>query len=189
MRAQGTSSKRTPSMIGRRWHGRVSAAKAEEYLKLMKDVGLADYRSTAGQSWRVVPPPPRRRYCPRRDVHPVGRRKPPIRRFAGDDMLKAKYYDFDSRLPADELEPEVRFRGDQGDQSVRQGTTRKEATKRASRVLSAGRKARRRYSQRRTLHGIPHFIERADGRWRGWTHRITEACRHASRNSQVRAIR
>jgi len=30
-------------MIARRWHGRVPAAKAEDYLKLMKDVGLADY--------------------------------------------------------------------------------------------------------------------------------------------------
>ena len=35
-------------MIARRWHGRVPAAKAEEYLRLMKDVGLADYRSTEG---------------------------------------------------------------------------------------------------------------------------------------------
>jgi len=35
-------------MIARRWHGRVPAAKAEEYLKLSKDVGLTDYRSTAG---------------------------------------------------------------------------------------------------------------------------------------------
>ena len=35
-------------MIARRWHGRVPASKAEEYLHLMRDVGLADYRSTAG---------------------------------------------------------------------------------------------------------------------------------------------
>ena len=35
-------------MIARRWHGRVPAAKADEYLQLMKEVGLADYRSTEG---------------------------------------------------------------------------------------------------------------------------------------------
>ena len=35
-------------MIARRWHGRVPAAKAEEYLRLMEQVGLPDYRSTEG---------------------------------------------------------------------------------------------------------------------------------------------
>jgi hypothetical protein len=35
-------------MIARRWHGRVPATKAEEYLGLMRDVALPDYRSTAG---------------------------------------------------------------------------------------------------------------------------------------------
>ena len=35
-------------MIARRWHGRVPAPKSEQYLKLMKEVGLADYVSTEG---------------------------------------------------------------------------------------------------------------------------------------------
>ncbi len=35
-------------MIARRWHGRIPADKGDEYLRLMKDVGLADYRSTEG---------------------------------------------------------------------------------------------------------------------------------------------
>ena len=35
-------------MIARRWHGRVPAVKAEEYLRLMEQVGLPDYRSTDG---------------------------------------------------------------------------------------------------------------------------------------------
>jgi hypothetical protein len=35
-------------MIARRWHGRVPTAKAEEYLRLMEDVGLPDYRGTEG---------------------------------------------------------------------------------------------------------------------------------------------
>ncbi len=92
-------------MIARRWHGRVPAAKAGEYLRLMQDVGLADYRSTEGNcgAWCLH----------RRDgdiVHvemfTLWDDEAAIRRFAGDDMLKAKYYDFDADFLL-ELEPEV----------------------------------------------------------------------------------
>ena len=92
-------------MIARRWHGRVPAAKAEQYLQLMKEVGLADYRSTARN---------RGAWClHRRDgdvVHvemfTLWDDEAAVRRFAGDDMLKAKYYDFDPDFLI-ELEPEV----------------------------------------------------------------------------------
>lgn len=92
-------------MIGRRWHGRVPRAKADEYLKLMKDVGLADYRSTEGN---------RGAWClHRRDgdvVHvemfTLWDDLESIRRFAGDDLTKAEYYDFDRDFLL-ELEPEV----------------------------------------------------------------------------------
>jgi heme-degrading monooxygenase HmoA len=92
-------------MIARRWHGRVPADKAREYLQLMRDVGLADYRSTEGN---------RGAWClHRRDgdiVHvemfTFWENEAAIRRFAGDDLLKAKYYDFDSDFLL-ELEPEV----------------------------------------------------------------------------------
>lgn len=92
-------------MIGRRWHGRVPAAKAEEYLELSRDVGLADYRSTPGNlaAWCLH----------RRDgdvVHvemfTLWEDIEAIRRFAGDDLKKAKYYDFDPDFLL-ELEPEV----------------------------------------------------------------------------------
>ena len=92
-------------MIGRRWHGRVAAAKAEEYLRLMAEVGLPDYRSTAGNlgAWCLH----------RRDgdiVHvemfTLWEDEAAIRRFAGDDMARAKYYDFDPDFLL-ELEPEV----------------------------------------------------------------------------------
>jgi heme-degrading monooxygenase HmoA len=92
-------------MIARRWHGRVPAARAEEYLQLMKDVGLADYRSTPGNiaAW-----------CLHRHegdvVHvemcTLWDSEDAIRRFAGDQLLKAKYYDFDPDFLL-ELEPEV----------------------------------------------------------------------------------
>jgi hypothetical protein len=92
-------------MIARRWHGRVLAAKAAAYLELMRDVGLPDYRSTEGN---------RGAWClHRRDgdiVHvemlTFWEDEAAIRRFAGDGMSKAKYYDFDPDYLI-EMEPEV----------------------------------------------------------------------------------
>jgi hypothetical protein len=92
-------------MIARRWHGRVPAEKAAEYLRLMREVGLADYRSTEGN---------RGAWClHRRDgqvVHvemfTLWADEAAIRRFAGDDLLCAKYYEFDPDFLL-ELEPEV----------------------------------------------------------------------------------
>jgi hypothetical protein len=71
----------------------------------MKDVGLADYRSTEGNlgAWCLH----------RRDgdvVHvemfTLWEDEAAIRRFAGDDLVTAKYYDFDPDFLL-ELEPEV----------------------------------------------------------------------------------
>jgi hypothetical protein len=92
-------------MIARRWHGRIPASKAEEYLRLMKDIGLPDYRSTEGN---------RGAWClHRRDgdiVHvemfTLWDGLEAIRRFAGNDVATAKYYDFDPNFLL-ELEPEV----------------------------------------------------------------------------------
>ena len=92
-------------MIARRWHGRVPSARAEAYLDLMQRVALPDYRSTEGN---------RGAWClHRRDgdiVHvemlTLWEDEAAIRRFAGDDLTAAKYYDFDSDFLL-ELEPEV----------------------------------------------------------------------------------
>jgi hypothetical protein len=105
-------------MIARRWHGRVPAAKAEEYLQLTRDVGLADYRRTQGHvdSW-----------CFHRAdgdvVHvetlSLWKDLDSIRAFAGDQLTKAKYYDFDPDFLL-ELEPEVvHFEVIEGDPSPR----------------------------------------------------------------------
>jgi hypothetical protein len=92
-------------MIARRWHGRVPASKAEEYLQLMKDVGLADYRSTQGNrgAWCL-----HRRYgdTVHVEMFTLWDDFEAIRRFAGDEPTKAKYYDFDPDFLL-ELEPEV----------------------------------------------------------------------------------
>ena len=92
-------------MIARRWHGRVPSAKAAEYLDLMETVGLPDYRSTPGN---------RGAWCLHRqegeivhvEMFTLWDDEAAIRRFAGDDLARAKYYDFDPGFLL-ELEPEV----------------------------------------------------------------------------------
>jgi hypothetical protein len=92
-------------MIARRWHGRVPADKANDYLEKMRTVGLVDYRSTSGNlgAW-----------CLHRKEGDVVHfemltfwaDEGAIRRFAGSEMTKAKYYDFDSDFLI-EMEPEA----------------------------------------------------------------------------------
>ena len=92
-------------MIARRWHGRVPIEKAVNYLELMKTVGLPDYRSTKGN---------RGAWCLHREegevVHvemfTLWEDMEAIRRFAGDELTRAKYYDFDPDFLL-ELEAEV----------------------------------------------------------------------------------
>ena len=92
-------------MIARRWHGRVQSARAAEYLKLMAEVGLPYYRQTPGNrgAWCLF----------RRDngvthveMFTLWTDFSAIRRFAGDDMNQAKYYDFDPDFLL-EMEPLV----------------------------------------------------------------------------------
>ena len=92
-------------MIARRWHGRVPGTKAEAYLRLMAEVALPDYRAAPGNV---------RAWClHRRDgdvVHietlSFWEDEAAVRRFAGDDMAKARYYDFDREFLL-EFEPTV----------------------------------------------------------------------------------
>ena len=92
-------------MIARRWHGRIPAAKAEDYVALMRDVALSDYRSTPGN---------RGAWCLHRreddvvhvETFTLWEDEAAIRRFAGEDMTAARYYDFDPDFLL-EMEPEV----------------------------------------------------------------------------------
>jgi hypothetical protein len=92
-------------MIARRWHGRVPAAKADEYLKLTKDVGLADYRRTPGSiaAWCLHR---REGDVVHVETFSFWKDLEAIRDFAGDELTKAKYYDFDPDFLL-ELEPVV----------------------------------------------------------------------------------
>jgi hypothetical protein len=92
-------------MIARIWHGAVPSAKAEEYLKLMRNVAVPDYLATTGN---------RGAWCLTRSEEGVTHFEmltfwedfEAIRRFAGDDYNKAKYYDFDCDFLM-EMEPLV----------------------------------------------------------------------------------
>ena len=81
-------------MIARRWHGRVEAGKAAEYLRLMREVAIPDYRSVPGN---------RGAWCLHREqdgiVHvemlSFWEDEAAIAGFAGRPIEGARYYDFD----------------------------------------------------------------------------------------------
>jgi len=92
-------------MIARRWHGRVPAAKAREYLNYVTETGIADYRATPGNlgAWIL------HRHdgdIAHVETFTLWENEDAIRRFAGDDLLKARYYDRDADFLL-EFEPEV----------------------------------------------------------------------------------
>lgn len=93
-------------MIARIWHGRVPAAKAAEYLDLMRRVALPEYVATPGN---------RGAWCLHRaegntthvEMLTFWDDLDGIKRFAGADYGMAKYYDFDADYLL-EMEPGVR---------------------------------------------------------------------------------
>jgi len=92
-------------MIARTWHGVTSRAKADEYLRLVRTIAVADYQAIAGN--RGV-------YVMRRIEGDFAHfllltlwdSEDAIRQFAGEDIEKAKYYDFDPDYLL-EMEPTV----------------------------------------------------------------------------------
>jgi len=90
-------------MIARIWHGVTPVAKADEYLNLMRTIAIPDYRSTPGNKGA---------YALRRIEGDTAHflmltfweSETAIRTFAGEDISKAKYYDFDKNFLL-ELEP------------------------------------------------------------------------------------
>lgn len=92
-------------MIARTWHGRVPAARADEYYEYLLRTGIPDYRRTPGN--RGV-------YVFRRVEGNVAHflltslweSLASIRAFAGDDLERARYYPEDTGYLL-ELEPAV----------------------------------------------------------------------------------
>jgi len=83
-------------MITRIWHGRTRADDADEYLQFLIDTGVADYKSVDGnlsvEIWRRIDGD----VC---HFHTVTKwdSYDSIKRFAGEDYEKAKYYADDSK--------------------------------------------------------------------------------------------
>ena len=92
-------------MIARVWQGLVRAEVADEYARLMREVALPKYRETPGNMGA---------WCLHRIVDDIGHFEmltfwadiEAIKRFAGDDYERAKYYDFDPQFLL-ELSPNV----------------------------------------------------------------------------------
>jgi heme-degrading monooxygenase HmoA len=84
-------------MITRIWHGATPVAVADEYLRRMQAVAIPDYRSTPGNKGA---------YALQRIDDGVAHflmltfweSEDAIRAFAGNDISKAKYYDFDHKF-------------------------------------------------------------------------------------------
>ena len=93
-------------MIVRNWHGRVPAAKAAAYLDLMRDVAIPDYRKTRGNlgAWALSRAEDDIVHV---EMLTFWTSLEAIRAFAGQDVDKAKYYDFDADYLL-EQEPTVR---------------------------------------------------------------------------------
>ena len=92
-------------MIARTWHGVTPLAKADEYLRLMRTVAVPDYQAIAGNRGVYV-----MRRIEGETAHflllTLWDSEDAIRQFAGEDIAKAKYYDFDPDYLL-ELEPTV----------------------------------------------------------------------------------
>lgn len=92
-------------MICRIWHGRTERSQADAYSRFLKERAIPDYRSVAGNlSVEIM----------RRDEGAVTHfltvthwdSEDSIRAFAGEDLLKAKYYSEDKEFLL-EFEPQV----------------------------------------------------------------------------------
>ncbi|RDS82421.1 antibiotic biosynthesis monooxygenase family protein [Dyella psychrodurans] len=92
-------------MICRIWHGRTPRERADEYAAFLKERAIPDYRSVPGNIDVAIL---------RRDEGDVAHfltvthwiSEQAIRAFAGDDLLKAKYYPEDAGFLL-EFEPQV----------------------------------------------------------------------------------
>lgn len=78
-------------LIARTWHGRVRAEQADAYYQYLLETGLRDYRSTPGNRGLLV-----LRHVQENVAHftliTLWESMDAIRRFAGEDVSRARYY-------------------------------------------------------------------------------------------------
>jgi hypothetical protein len=84
-------------MIVRNWHGRVPSDLADRYLALMREVALPDYKATPGNlgAWCLTR---REDEIVHFEMLTFWTDLEAIKRFAGEDFERAKYYDFDAEF-------------------------------------------------------------------------------------------
>jgi heme-degrading monooxygenase HmoA len=92
-------------MIARTWHGVTEAARADEYFDYLQQTGIPEYQATPGNLGVFV-----LRRIEGKQAHflllTLWDSEEAIRRFAGPDMRKAKYYPEDEDFLL-EMEPTV----------------------------------------------------------------------------------
>jgi heme-degrading monooxygenase HmoA len=92
-------------MIARTWHGMTDASKYDEYLDYLNKTGVPEYRATEGNLGVYV-----LRRIEGKKAHfllvTLWESEEAIKRFAGSDIEKAKYYPEDEKFLI-ELEPTV----------------------------------------------------------------------------------
>ena len=92
-------------MIARTWHGRTDLARADEYTEYLRETGVNELRSTPGNRGVIVLLD-RSGAAAHFTLISFWDSVDSIRRFAGDDVLKARYYGRDREF-LHELEPRV----------------------------------------------------------------------------------
>lgn len=82
-------------MIGRIWHGRIRASDADEYVRYIAGTGLRDYRATLGNRGALMLVRPNGDEA---EVYTISLwdSYDDIKRFAGDDYNRARYYPKDA---------------------------------------------------------------------------------------------
>ena len=93
-------------MIARIWHGKASLSRADDYMDYFQKTGLPDYRATEGNLGVLVL---RRGEGQQADflIITLWESEDAVRKFAGDDIDKARYYPEDHHY-FPELEPTVK---------------------------------------------------------------------------------
>ena len=91
--------------ITRIWHGRTKAEHADEYLEFLEKTGVADYKNTDGNLSVEILRRVERDVCHFWTVTKWNSVES-IKKFAGDDYEKARYYEEDKRYLL-EFEPNV----------------------------------------------------------------------------------
>lgn len=92
-------------MIARTWHGKIDVARVDEYVKYVEQTGVRDLRKTPG-NLGVVVMVDRSGPDARMTLISFWDSVDSIRKFAGDDVLKARYYPRDGEF-LHELAPRV----------------------------------------------------------------------------------